>query len=147
MKYLKDIELYIHETPEQLYLAFCPDIDHTHINDTEMDLEFNLSRKESINLIKKNRFWGFVDLNSKAIHVWADPKVEFEHLLKFFGHEFGHFMQDSRKYTGEKFAQTYSDVVEASYQSACYLMEVLEQEDSNPLFGSEIRGLIYEASE
>ena len=145
MDYLKDIERIIYETPEQLYLGFCPNIDFDDINDSEKDYEFNTTRKGAVDVIKRNGLWGFVDLDAKEIHVWADPQTKFTQILEFFGHEFGHFLEKSNVVSGEEFAKSCAALAHASFIAAHDLINAMLVDcPKKHSFGSEVKGLIHE---
>lgn len=48
------------------------------------------SVKEYLDVLRKNKCWGFYRRGTNVIHVWIDDEAEFYDMLFLFAHEFGH---------------------------------------------------------
>jgi hypothetical protein len=76
-----------------------------------------ISNKEFIQSIKKQKIWGFVD-DKGVIHYWMDDKAPIKTIISFIAHETGHM--NGKKYKDQNKEENKAHLFE---QVACYAYE------------------------
>jgi len=144
---LGTFSIHYYETPEGVYLAFCPDLEEEDLKSRKIDPEFGLPYNQVIQVLKDLEIWGFID-EENCIHVWTSQETEISKILRFFGHEIGHLLYDylAEDEACEDVADSYGFTVECAYTLSQKLLEIMEKSEEiaeKPLRTSEVNGLIF----
>jgi len=143
---LGELTIKYYKTPEEIYLAFCPDLDKDLLKGTDFSKDFGIPYNKVLETLEDLGVWGFID-NEECIHVWADPGTDFLSLLQFFGHEIGHLLSSVLTDDDPEFvANSYGFAAKCAYNLTQRLLEFMtkfEEVDKESSPTSEVSGLIF----